>query len=358
MFRVKPRDTRDDVLVAVEDQEDIHRPDVAGVLIPTERLEAKRRAPVLRVARVVEIDRTSLNLLRDVLEVGFRFGHGAVDRRLVLRIQTERLGEAAVFRPIDLALRHQGNEVILDRLRLVLRGKGGRRFSRAAEADDQEDALVAAHRDDLAARMHGEPAGVVDLLVPHPQAALLRFAEVVRIEDAGDAGVQVDEDRPVVRISGGRQVRRVDHRDLWLRAVRRVVELLLHAGDVGVTRLDDQPGGRQKVRIIADDAIEHNHLLLADVVVLDLRPFPALLGPHGLRRVLLGAVGDDIGALGAAGVDPRLDVEVVVDGALRVRHPRGQGLEGFWGRPVDQTLGLRNVPATDFDRHSLQDTGP
>src|SRR3984893_18518231 len=52
-----------------------------------------------------------------------------------------------------------------------------------------------------------------------------------------------------------------------------------------------------------------------------------------------------------------MHVVVVVGRAPCVRHLRGQFSELFGGRVLDQALGLRNVAATNFDRHRLQDTG-
>src|SRR6185369_11167304 len=68
------------------------------------------------------------------------------------------------------------------------------------EADDQPDALALFRRDDLATRVQRDPAAVVDELVPHPQAALLRLAEVVRVEDARHALLAVDLEQGVTRV--------------------------------------------------------------------------------------------------------------------------------------------------------------
>src|SRR5262249_10827128 len=115
------------------------------------------------------------------------------------------------------------------------------RLPGAGEADDQADALAALGGDDLAAGVERDPAAVVDELVPHPQAALLRLAEVVRVEDSSDAALEVDGDQAVVRVPAGLEVRRVDDRQLGLELVAVVgceVELLLHARDVRVGGLD------------------------------------------------------------------------------------------------------------------------
>src|SRR5919204_3947650 len=87
------RDRRDDVLVPIEDQQEVGLLDlVRGGRL--DRPETEGRAPVLRVARVVEVDLVAV--LRDVLQVRVRLRDGTIDRRLVIRIQAKRLREAAV----------------------------------------------------------------------------------------------------------------------------------------------------------------------------------------------------------------------------------------------------------------------
>jgi len=125
----------------------------------------------------------------------------------------------------------------------------------------------------------------------------------------------------------------------------------LHARNVGVAGLDDQPGGRQEGWVISDNPVEQHHFLVADVRVLELGPLPAFLGGYALRGVLLRTIRDDVGAFGAAGVDPRVDVVVVVSRAPRVRHPGGELSKLVGGRVLDQALGLRDIPATDLDGH-------
>src|SRR5207248_10943762 len=118
---------------------------------------------------------------------GFPLGAGAADGWLVFWIQAEGLRRAAVLGAVDFSFRHQRNEVILHRLGVVLPGEGRGRLACSAESHDQDDALLLSNWDDLAAGMHGEPAGVIDLLVPHAKPALLRFTEVVGGEDPPDA---------------------------------------------------------------------------------------------------------------------------------------------------------------------------
>jgi hypothetical protein len=50
------------------------------------------------------------------------------------------------------------------------------------------------------------------------------------------------------------------------------VELLLHPGDVRVRCLDVEPGGRAELGVVADVAVDDDHLLVGDVLVLALRP--------------------------------------------------------------------------------------
>jgi len=142
-------------------------------------------------------------VLGHVLEVGARLRDRLVDRGLVLRVEPVRLGEAAVLRREDLAVRHPGDEVVLHGERAVLAREGRRRLARSGQADDQPDALAAVGGDDLAAGVKWDPAAVVDELVPHPQDPLLRLAEVVRVEDAIHALLEVDEDQAVLRLPRG-----------------------------------------------------------------------------------------------------------------------------------------------------------
>ena len=52
--------------------------------------------------------------------------------------------------------------------------------------------------------MQREAALVEDDVVPHPQSALLRLAEVVGVKDAGDVVVEVDGDESIVGVAGAR----------------------------------------------------------------------------------------------------------------------------------------------------------
>src|SRR6266567_3209448 len=67
----------------------------------------------------------------------------------------------------------------------------------------------------------------------------------------------------------------------------RVVELLLHSGDVRVGRLHNEPGPGAEIRIGSDVAVDHDHVLACGVGVL-LGGDPGEFGP---RDGLLGGVG-------------------------------------------------------------------
>ena len=91
--------------------------------------------------------------------------------------------------------------------------------------------------------MHGESAAVVDQLVPHAQAALFGFTEVVGVEHAGDLVVEVDGNQPVVGKTVGFEIGCVDDLQLGLEVLqlafgRCKVQLLLHRRDVSVGFFD------------------------------------------------------------------------------------------------------------------------
>ena len=257
--------------------------------------------------------------------------------------QGEGLGEAAVLGGDDPAPGEQPDEVVLDRLGAVLLGEGGGRLARPRQADDQHGLLALGGRDDLAAGVHGQPAALVDLAVPHPQAALFRLPEVVGVEHPGDAGLQVDGDDPVVGVAGGGQVGGVDHGDLGLVAGvavdRVVVEEPLHAGDVGVGLLDDQPGRGAVGPGVADEAVDHHHVLAADVLVLEGGESGPFLAVDGLVAVLVGPVGDHVGRPLGAGDDLGLHVDVAVRGLAGLGHGVGVGAQLGLGRVKGDRLG-------------------
>ena len=265
-------DGRDDVLVAVQDQQEV-RPSISSA----EAASITSNGKVARPFLVYEVSKKSslVAVLRDVLEVRVRLRDGAVDRRLVLGVEAEGLGEAAVLGGVDPAVRHPGDEVVLHRLGVVLPREGGRRLAGPGEADDQPTRLPLLGRDDLAAGVQRESAAVVDELVPHPQPALLRLPEVVGVEDPRHAVLEVDGDQSIVGVALGLEVGRVDDGQLRLELLvvgRREVELLLHTRDVRVGVLDVEPGGGAELGVVADVAVDHDHLLPGDVRVLPLRP--------------------------------------------------------------------------------------
>ena len=293
-----------------------------------DHVERERRATVLGVALVVEVDVVAG--LRDVLEVRARLRDRAVDGRLVLGIQREGLGEATVLGGVDGAVRHPGDEVVLHRQRAVLAREGRRGLARAREADDHRDALAAVGRDDLAAGVERDPAAVVHELVPHAEDPLLRLAEVVGVEDPVHALLEVDEDEPVVRPARRLELRRVDDRQLGLEALEIVdgePQLLLHPGDVRVRRLDEEPDGDAELGLRAEPPVEQDHLLLGDVGVLLVRPLLRLLARDGAVDPGVGIVRDDERRGRRAREHLGLDVDVPVLRPARGRHPGGELLE-------------------------------
>ncbi len=210
------------------------------------------------------------------------------------------------------------------------------------KADDEADLVAVVGRDHLASGVQRQAAAVVDELVPHPQPALLRLAEVVGVADAGDAVLEVHRDHAVVRVALDRQVRRVDDGELGLERVRVVdveVELLLHPGDVGVRLLDVEARGGAELGVVTDEAVDDEHVLAGDVVVLELGDPLALLARDALLRAALRVVEHDEGGGLRACEYLGLDVEVAVTRLAGVGHLRRELLE-LLGRGV-HTHGLR-----------------
>jgi hypothetical protein len=284
LLLVELRDRRDDVLVAVEDQQVVDGADLHWVAVPGQVAHPEHRAAVLRVGLLEEVH-LAVRTLVHVLQVRARLDDGAVDVGLEVGVQAERFREAPVLGPVRVAAGHERDEVVLHRQGFVLRREGGRRLPGPRQADDHEHLLAGIGGDDLQPRVEGQPTEVEDLLVPHPQTALLRLPEVVGVQDARDPVVQVDGDDAVIGVAGRREVRRVDHVDLGLVAVLpREVELLLHAGDVRVRLLDREAGLRAEGRVVADVAVDDDDLLVAEVLVLHLRDLLELLTGHRLAR--------------------------------------------------------------------------
>ena len=264
-------------------------------------------------------------ILVHVLEVRGGLHDRVVDVGLEVGVQAERLGEATVLGPVRLAAGHERDEVVLHRQRVVLRRERRRRLAGPGEPDDHEHLLAIAGRHHLEPGVEGEPAEVVDLRVPHPEAALLRLAEVVGVQDPGDAVLEIHGDHAVVRVARRLEVRRVD--DLHLRLLAVVageVELLLHPGDVRVGLLDRQARSCAEGRFVADVAVDHDDVLVAEVVVLYPRDLLELVTGH---RLAARAVGDDVRAPGAPRGRPGLHVHVAELGHAALRHLFGEAPE-------------------------------
>src|SRR5512142_35621 len=89
----------------------------------------------------------------------------------------------------------------------------------------------------------------------------------------------------------------------------RVVELLLHVGHVGVGGLHDQPRPGAELRIGSDIAVDHDHVGLGDMGVLDGRD-AVIFGPGNGLSAGVGGVVDDVGGPGATRVDAGLNRDV------------------------------------------------
>src|SRR5512132_4154178 len=328
-------DRGDEVLVPVEDQQVVHAPDVHRVAEPGEVVHAEHRAPVLRVALLEEVH-LAVFVLVHVLEVGRRLDDRVVDVGLEVGIEAERLREASVLGPVGLAAGHERDEIVLHGQRVVLRRERRGGLPGAREPDDHEHLLAGGRRDDLQAGVEGQAAEVVDLRVPHPQAALLRLAEVVGVQDAGHAVLEIDRDHAVVRVAGRLEVRRVDlvGRRITknpVAIVAREVELLLHPGDVRVRLLDREARPRPEGRIVADEAVDHDDVLVAEVVVLEPGDLLERLTGH---RLSARAFRDHVRAAGAPRRDPGLDVHVAEPRDPALRHRLGEAAELVRGRVV------------------------
>jgi hypothetical protein len=108
------RDGGDDVLVPVQDEQVVDPADVAGVRVAGQVGQREHRAAVLRVRLLEEVHPSGVVLVH-VLQVCAGLGHRAVDVRLEVGVQGERLGEAAVLAGVHLPGGHERDEVVLDR---------------------------------------------------------------------------------------------------------------------------------------------------------------------------------------------------------------------------------------------------
>jgi hypothetical protein len=115
----------------------------------------------------------------------------------------------------------------------------------------------------------------------------------------------------------------------------------LHAGDVGVGRLDDQPGRDAVLARVPDEAVEDDHVLLGDVVVLEAGDALALIGADRLVGVVIRGVGDDVGRLLRAGQDLGLDVDVAELGQPGLGHGLGELAQLVGGRAEHDRSGLQ-----------------
>src|SRR6266705_3149645 len=124
------------------------------------------------------------------------------------------------------------------------------------------------------------------------------------MQDAGDVVVEVDRDHAIVRISGRGQPRRVDDLHLGLAAVASLeVELLLHPRDVRVALLHHEAGGCPHVRIVADEAVDDDHVALGQGRVLS-----------GTGPDVLVPVGDDAAVVRGGAGDLVLTADALVEG--------------------------------------------
>ena len=191
---------------------------------------------------------------------------------------------------------HQRDEVVLHWLRAVLSLERRSGLAGAREADDHDGPRPFRGGHHFAAGMHGQPASIVDHLVPHPQPPLLRFAEVVGVEDARHAVFQVNGDAALVRVAGSGKIRRVDDRQLRVAGAPLEIKESLHARDVRAALLDDQSGRRLYLRRVGDVAVDNQHVGAAHVLVLDADDALVAAAAHRLvAAVRLGVVGYDVG---------------------------------------------------------------
>ena len=156
-----------------------------------------------------------------------------------------------------------------------------------------------------------------------------------------------------LRIPGRVEVRRVDDGQDRIEVRTRIlgieVQPALHAGDVGVRRLDVQPRTDAMLRVVADVPVDDEHVLIADVRVLTLGDLRAVGAAHRLVRVLLGPVGDDVGAGLASRNNLGLHVVVVVFGVPGIRHVRRQLAQLRGGRVPADVASRRQAARAGLD---------
>jgi hypothetical protein len=163
-----------------------------------------------------------------------------------------------------------------------------------------------------------ETALLVDDVVPHPQAALLRLAEVVGVQDARHVPVEIHGDETIVRIAEGSETRCIEHLHIRLLiVVAGEVELLLHAGDVRVALLYHEASAGAELGVVPDPAVDLDHVVVGDVLVLSPRDLFEVRSRH---RLPAGGTVDDERAAGAPGQDLGLDVHIAELGGPALGH--------------------------------------
>ncbi len=200
-----------------------------------------------------------------------------------------------------------------------------RRFTGTGQTNDQTDFATFFHVKDLAAGVKCQATAFEDQLVPHPQSALFTLTEVIAVEDACYFVLEVDRDETIIGKAFSLEIRRIDDIELGAEVCvllrgRSEVELLLHCRDIRIGLLDGKPGCGTSGRISTNKAIDYDHVLGLDVLVLKRCHFLCALEGDGLVTVRIGVVGDHEGrGLRACG---NFNVDVVVPkfGLLCVWH--------------------------------------
>src|ERR1041384_2052789 len=136
LMTIELRDTGNNIVVAIENQQKVGLADFASVHRPCNVCHPDNCPSILSIARVIKIELPSF-ILRDVFEIGVLACDCEIDRRLIVLIKRERLSKAAVLCRVDLAARHQREKVVLHRRRVVLLGKSRGGLARSRKPDDQ-----------------------------------------------------------------------------------------------------------------------------------------------------------------------------------------------------------------------------
>jgi hypothetical protein len=139
---VETGNRRDHVVGAIEDEQIARRRHVPRVAVADVR-QRESAPPVGRVAGVEEVHLAVL-VDRHVLQPRIGPGGASVYGRLVVGVEPVGLGETTRLGGVDLAIGHQGDEVVLHRKRVGLLAEGGGGLPRARETDDQHRLLLPA----------------------------------------------------------------------------------------------------------------------------------------------------------------------------------------------------------------------